>query len=141
MILRSRHLCRQMWQQWQQEVLKQVHMLKLGRGATNRITNNKENMCKRVVKELYYIAEQHGVRELSDVLTALQAETSTIRDHVVQDWNERDTKPGQSYSRQKLESLKLIMKACCDWRTVVPKHCPGMVALGIKLPKSIGRMW
>lgn len=126
----------QMWQQWQQEVLKQVHMLKLGRGATDRITNNKENMCKRVVKELYYIAEQHGVRELSDVLTALQAETSTIRDHVVQDWNERDTKPGQSYSRQKLESLKLIMKACCDWRTVVPKHCPGMVALGIEIAKK-----
>lgn len=115
-----------MWQQWQQEVMEQVHMLKRGRGATHRITNGKQKTCKRIVKELYYVAEQHGVRELSDLLAALQAQTSPIRDQVMREWNERHA---LTYSRHKMETLKLVMEGCCDWSTVVPKHCPGMVVL------------
>ena len=114
---------------WTEDVLEMVHKLKRGRGATHRIGKYKVKYVKRVVKELYWLAQRHGVSELSDVLVLLQAKTSTFRDELMQDWSEKDHSLGETTSRQKMETLKLIMEACCDWSSVFFKDCVGIVVL------------
>jgi len=112
-----------------EEVILKVDALKRGRGATRNIGKDRKTYIKRIVKQLTCLGQQHGLSELADVLLALQADRSELRDELIQDFNERDHSKGETSSRQNMEALKLIMEGCCDWSTVCFKDCAAIVSL------------